>query len=126
MAPEMNVDDPAFACPWLDAERYRAPVQLPGTSGMAPAPHAPFVPGCAIVRFRVAADGSVYKAALRAANPLDDGPTALAAVQRMRFQPARKPEVFFVLRLSMKRDTTGHISITTDTRSRLAFLENDW
>ncbi len=113
LTPEMAADTPAFACPWIDAEHYRIPAKLPGA---AAAPLAPFVPGCAIIRFRVAADGSVFSPALRAANPLNDGPTALAALRQMRFAPARKADTQFVIRLEMRRDNSGGVSVTTETR----------
>ncbi len=118
LTPEMAAESPAFACPWLDAEHYRVPTRLPGA---APAPAMPFVPGCAIVRFRVAADGSVFSPALRAANPLNDGPTALAALRQMRFAPARKFNTQFVIRLSLRRDAAGNVSVTTETRGSALF-----
>ena len=119
---EMAASEPALACPWVDAERYRAPVRLAGPSSAAIPQPVPFVAGCAIVRFRVAADGSVYMPALRAAYPLNDGPTALAAVQQMRFQPGRKPETEFVLRVSVKHDNAGHVLVATETRPGTTFF----
>ena len=123
--PDIAADVPAKACPWVDSERGHAPVQLAGTPGTAPVIVPPFVPGCAIIRFRVDADGSVYKPALRAAYPLNDGATALAAVQQMRFQPGRTPQTQFVLRLSMKQDTAGRVSVTTETRRPASFFSDE-
>ena len=126
--PAMAADtSPAVACPWLDSEHYRPAVPLAGVppagaAGVPPLPAAAtaaFVPGCAILRFTVNADGTVAAAALRAANPLNDGPTALAVLQQMRFQPARDPAVPFMIRLGMQRDSAGRISITPDTRRRV-------
>jgi hypothetical protein len=125
IAPDMAADMPAKACPWVDNERGRAPVRLAGTPGAAPAMPAPFVSGCAIIRFHVAADGSVYKPALRSALPVNDGPTALASLQQMRFAPARRPETQFVIRLSMKRDSAGRVSVGTETRTGLGFFGGD-
>ena len=111
---------PAVACPWLDTEHYRQPAPLPAAAGAAsPAVAANFVPGCAIIRFTVGADGMISSATLRAANPLTAGPTALAALQQMRFQPAHNPKVPFVIRLGMQRDSAGHIAIVPETRPRL-------
>ena len=114
--PDMAADEPALACPWVDSERYGAPVRVAGTPATAPAMPAPFVSGCAIIRFHVAADGSVYKAALRSALPLNGGPTALATLQQMRFAPASRPETQFMVRLSVKRDSAGRVSVGTETR----------
>ena len=110
----------AEACPWVEGERYRPAVVVPGT---VMAPPRPFVVGCAIVKFRVAADGSVSAAALRAAYPLNDGPTALAALQRMRFQPGRTADTVFLIRLSMRHETDGRVTVTPDTRTRAGFWD---
>jgi hypothetical protein len=110
----------ALACPWVEGEHSRPAVAVPGTALVPP---KPFVPGCAIVRFTVAADGTVSEAELRAAYPLDDGPTALAALRQMRFQPARKPSTEFVVRLSLRRDAYGRVTVTPETRRRLGFWD---
>ena len=125
ISPEMAADMPAKGCPWVDSERYRAPVRLAGTPSTAPLLPTPFVPGCAIIRFHVAADGSVYNAALRSTLPVNDGPTALATLQQMRFAPARRPETQFVIRLSMKRDSAGRISVGAETRPGETFFGGD-
>lgn len=119
--PALEADTtPAVACPWLDTEHYQPPVALPGAAAAAPPAVAThFVPGCAIIRFTVGADGTVTSSALRAASPLTAGPTALAALQQMRFQPAHNPKVQFIIRLGMQRDSAGHIAIVPQTRPRL-------
>ncbi len=112
----LSANGPASVeCPWVDGERGRSAVVLPEASGHPPVQIANFVPGCAILRFTVTPDGRVASAALRAAAPLNDGPTALAALQLMRFQPARSPDALFIVRLSMHRDDLGHIAVTPDT-----------
>jgi hypothetical protein len=112
----------AQACPWVEGEHYRPAVVLPGTALVPP---KPFIPGCAIVKFTVAADGRVADAALRAAYPLDDGPTALAALRQMRFAPARRPDAVFLIRLSLRRDPDGRVTVVPDTRRRV-FGFWDW
>jgi hypothetical protein len=122
LAPPVAVMTPALACPWLDGEHYRAPVKLSDASATAPLSPKNVVTGCAILRFRVAADGSVSSAALRAANPLNDGPGALTVLRNMRFQPARRLDTQFVIRLDMRRDSTGHVTVTTETRRHAPFF----
>ena len=116
---DMAASHPEFACPWVDAERGRAPARLAAAPGSVP---AAFMPGCAIIRFSVAADGSPYKAALRAALPLSDGPTALAMLQGMRFQPASQPDARFVMRLSVKLDSARRPVVFTQTRTYTGFF----
>jgi hypothetical protein len=110
---------PASACPWVEGEHYRTPSGTLNPASVPPPIAAHFVPGCAIIRFTVAPDGSVSSAALRAANPLNDGPTALAVLQTMRFQPARDPDTKFVIRLGMVKDAAGNVSILPQTRPPL-------
>jgi hypothetical protein len=110
---------PAIACPWVDGEHYRVPARLVQSAAVPPAVAAQFVSGCAIIRFTVAQDGSVSSAALRAANPLNDGPTALAVLHDMRFVPVRNPSANFVIRLGMQKDAAGNVTITPETRARL-------
>jgi hypothetical protein len=105
-----------LACPWPDAARYAQPQILAVPPAATDKGH--FVAGCGIVKFTVNADGTVRDAELRAANPLNVGPEALAALRAMRFQPARKLDRVFVLRLGLDRDAAGHISVLTQTRPR--------
>jgi hypothetical protein len=105
-----------LACPWPDAAHYTPPHILAAPPAATDKGH--FVAGCSIVKFTVNADGSVRDAELRAANPLNVGPEALAALRAMRFQPARKLDRVFVLRLGLDRDAAGHISVVTQTRPR--------
>jgi hypothetical protein len=120
--PVVPFDAPAAqGCPWLEGEHFRPAVAVPGT---VMAPPKPFVQGCAIVKFTVAADGHVSSTALRAAYPLDGGPVALAALQQMRFQPGRSADAVFLIRLSLRRDAAGRVTVTPDTRQRtLRFWE---
>jgi hypothetical protein len=106
----------AQGCPWVEGEHFRPAMPVPGTPLVSP---RPFVGGCAIVKFTVAADGTVSEAALRAAYPLNDGPTALAALRQMRFQPARRPNTVFLIRLRMRRDADGRVTVVPDTRRRV-------
>jgi hypothetical protein len=119
-APIAKADDvPAVACPWVDGEHAHAPSVLQGSDPLPLSAPAAFRPGCAIIRFTVSADGRVSGAALRAAYPLDNGPVALAALQHMRFQPARNSNTTFVIRLGLRGDATGHVTVTSDTRHEM-------